>query len=86
VNSAFVAGEIASTTDANSGKDHSFTYLACCAALGLLVSVVSTAVTPPEWLPEYAAWESTPAGWMLRRSKSRAVCRAAAATRTNRSA
>jgi len=22
---------------------------------------VSTAVTPPEWLPEYAAWESTPA-------------------------
>lgn len=61
MNSAFVAGEIASTTDANSGKDNSFTYLACCAALGLLVSVVSTAVTPPEWLPEYAAWESSPA-------------------------
>jgi hypothetical protein len=36
----------------NSGKDHSLNYLVGFAAFGLFFSTVSTALTPPEWLPE----------------------------------
>jgi hypothetical protein len=36
----------------NSGKDHSLNYLVGFAAFGLFFSTMSTALTPPEWLPE----------------------------------
>jgi hypothetical protein len=36
----------------DSAKDHSLYYLACIAAFGLFFSIICTALTPPEWLPE----------------------------------
>jgi hypothetical protein len=39
----------------NSGKDHSVNYLLAFAAVGIFLSIMSLAFTPPEWLPEELA-------------------------------
>jgi hypothetical protein len=39
----------------NSGKDHSVNYLLAFAAVGIFLSIMSLAFTPPAWLPEGVA-------------------------------
>jgi hypothetical protein len=47
--------ETLSEVDHNVGKDHSLTYLLAVAAVGILLSIMSLALTRTEWLPEGAA-------------------------------
>ena len=47
---------------AASTKDHSLYYVACIAAFGLFLSIMSTALTPAELLQEPVALEVIPSG------------------------
>jgi hypothetical protein len=46
----------------DSAKDHSLYYLACIAAFGLFFSIICTALTPPESLPEPVTSDLVPNG------------------------
>jgi hypothetical protein len=73
LSSPFHLGKRDSKTE-ESGKDHSLYYLACIVAFGLLFSIMCTALTPPEWLPEPVASDLVPTGLNVENWISLRVC------------